>query len=147
MTWKFYRRFITMYRVYKQYVQQPPQCNFTPLGQWTPVKKIRAKLTLIEHDLRGENYCNVFYSKRRNVFRKRRSAIIPIFLHIFHELICNFLFFSYIARYFLVKCEYKCKHIVNKASLRIIKTLTFFSRRKDRLQPMIPLRLLFCRDV
>lgn len=35
-----------------------------------------------------------------------------------------------------------CKHILNKASLGIIKTLTFFSERRRHLRPMVPLKFL-----
>ena len=35
-----------------------------------------------------------------------------------------------------------CKHIVYKADLRIIKTLTFFSGRRSHLRLMVPLKLL-----
>lgn len=54
---------------------------------------------------------------------------LPLFLcsHIFHEAIFNILLHRKIARYFLIKVDHKCKHIVNKTSLRIIKILTFFS--------------------
>lgn len=53
---------------------------------------------------------------------------LPLFLcsHIFHEAIFNILLLRKIARYFFIKVDHKCKHIVNKASLRIIKILTFF---------------------
>lgn len=47
---------------------------------------------------------------------------------IFHEAIFNILLLRKIARYFLIKVDHKCKHIVNKISLRIIKILTFFFR-------------------
>lgn len=33
-----------------------------------------------------------------------------------------------------------CKHIMNKAGLRIIKTLIFFSGRRSHLRPMVPLK-------